>query len=116
MVASFEADHRRTYGHAADNEPVDVVNLRVTAHVGTNGETRQTTVRQRSGVAPDRHERQAYFGEAHGLLTTPVIARSGLTAEPIGGPVIIEEYDATCVVPPGFSASIDEWGNIVVES
>ncbi len=28
---------------------------------------------------------------------------------------MIEEYDATCVVPPGARASLDAWGNIVME-
>ena len=31
------------------------------------------------------------------------------------GPLIVEEYDATCVVPPGARASLDGFGNIVVE-
>ena len=30
------------------------------------------------------------------------------------GPLIIEEYDATCVVPPGATASLDAGGNIVI--
>ena len=31
------------------------------------------------------------------------------------GPLIIEEYDATCVVPPNWRAELDEDGNIVME-
>jgi N-methylhydantoinase A len=30
------------------------------------------------------------------------------------GPCIIEEYDATCVVPPGAEAVLDRWDNIVM--
>ena len=30
------------------------------------------------------------------------------------GPLIIEEYDATCVVPPDATASLDSTGNIVI--
>ena len=29
--------------------------------------------------------------------------------------MIIEEYDATCVVPPGATAELDAGGNIVIE-
>ena len=31
------------------------------------------------------------------------------------GPLIVEEYDATCVVPPGARAELDAGGNIVIE-
>jgi N-methylhydantoinase A len=31
------------------------------------------------------------------------------------GPLIIEEYDATCVIPPGCEASLDDWGNIIID-
>jgi N-methylhydantoinase A len=31
------------------------------------------------------------------------------------GPLIVEEYDATCVVPPGAEARLDEHGNILIE-
>jgi N-methylhydantoinase A len=31
------------------------------------------------------------------------------------GPLIVEEYDATCVVPPGARAELDASGNIVIE-
>jgi N-methylhydantoinase A len=117
MVASFEADHRRAYGHAAEGESVDVVNLRVTVAVGDDGVAEPRTARL-PAHSPSRRsaDRQAYFGATHGLLATPVITRTQLGATPISGPVIIEEYDATCVVPPDFRVSIDEWSNIVLES
>jgi N-methylhydantoinase A len=31
------------------------------------------------------------------------------------GPSIVEEYDATCLVPPGAEAVLDDHGNIVIE-
>jgi N-methylhydantoinase A len=58
--------------------------------------------------------RPAYF-EPGGLAETPVIDRPELSAEPRPGPLIVEEYDATTVVPPGCSARLDEWGNIVLD-
>ena len=59
--------------------------------------------------------RQAYFGPQTGWLATPVIARSALTATPREGPLIVEEYDATCLVPPDARAMLDAGGNIVIE-
>jgi len=33
---------------------------------------------------------------------------------PHQGPCIVEEYDATCLVPPGWNARLDTHGNIVL--
>jgi N-methylhydantoinase A len=45
---------------------------------------------------------------------TPILTRGDL-GTPRDGPAIIEEYDATCVVPPGARAALDRSGNIVME-
>ena len=39
--------------------------------------------------------------------------RSAL-ATPHDGPCIVEEYDATCVIPPGANAALDGAGNILI--
>ena len=49
------------------------------------------------------------------MMTTPVIGRDGLGSAPAQGPLIVEEYDATTVVPPGCAARLDDAGNIVLE-
>ena len=58
--------------------------------------------------------RAAYFGPDLGWLDTPVLTRAAL-ATPRRGPCIIEEYDATCIVPPGAQASLDAIGSILIE-
>ena len=57
--------------------------------------------------------RRAYFGPQRGWLDAKVINRSGLKM-PHAGPGIVEEYDSTCLVPPGWTARLDEYGNIVM--
>ena len=48
------------------------------------------------------------------LCVIDIVNRADL-AEPRSGPCIIEEYDSTCVVPPGSTANLDPFGNIVIE-
>ena len=65
-------------------------------------------------------ERRVYFGPSQGWLNTPVVDRGGLNGSSgsgplISGPLIIEEYDSTTVVPPGWRASVDHWRNIILE-
>ncbi len=57
--------------------------------------------------------RQAYFGDA-GWLDTPVLRRSDVGTS-CDGPAIVEEYDATCVIPPGWTARLDDYGNILLD-
>lgn len=70
-------------------------------------------------VRPSRVEakgqasRRAWFGDKHGWMDTPVMSRADL-AETRTGPLIIDEYDTTCVVPPGARAERDSAGNIVI--
>ena len=56
--------------------------------------------------------RRAYFGQEWGWLETPVVGRDAvpLTAQP--GPLIVEEYDATTVVPPDATIRRDDAGNL----
>jgi N-methylhydantoinase A/oxoprolinase/acetone carboxylase beta subunit len=53
------------------------------------------------------------IGRAIGWRETPILGRADL-ATPRSGPAIVEEYDATCVIPPGARAALDEWGNIAM--
>lgn len=116
MTASFAAEHRRTYGHASA-DPVQVVSVRIVAR---DGQERSSLSALRAGVTAATNggrptTRKAFFGD-HGLLTTPVIDRAALESGELIGPLIVEEYDATCVVPPGWTASLDDLRNINVRA
>jgi N-methylhydantoinase A len=43
-----------------------------------------------------------------------VIDRAALRLEPRAGPLIVEEYEGTTVVPPDATAQRDTAGNIVI--
>ena len=111
---SFEEEHERTYGYRTD-APFQLVNLRVIAR-GLSKESRipdQLDIPQSTNGGPS--ERQVYFGPGHGFLDAPVINRGSLAGNSRPGPLIIEEYDSTTVVPPGWTASIDQWKDVVLD-
>ena len=58
--------------------------------------------------------RRAYFGRADGWIDTPVLKDRRQLSGADDGPLIIEEYDATCVVPPRACAALDDQGNILL--
>ena len=115
LEEAFGREHEKTYGHrAGPDEPVELVTIQVVGQ----GIRADAGVPER--VRPSRAEpvppppRQAYFGAEQGWLQTPVMRRAELST-PRAGPVIVEEYDATCVIPPGWRAALDSGGNILIE-
>ncbi len=109
LAAAFHKKHRQTYGHANPAEPVQLVNLRLTAI----GRLRHLQLAQLSdALAARRRLRQVWFPET-GFAPCPVHWRDGLAAgETLTGPAIVEAMDATIVVPPGWIAAADDKGYI----
>jgi len=114
IEAAFHAEHARTYGHNSPGDPVDLINIRVVASCAPEskkGLAEQLQCAQTEGAGTGT--RPVYFGGR--LVDTPVVHR-GMLATRQTGPCIVEEFDATCIIPPGASAQIDSHGNIVIEA
>ena len=114
LCGGFEFEHRQLYGHSSDPDiPVEVVAVRLigrTGHRGTGGRTRAS--RRHVRKMPSR---SAYFGKAWGTVETPVVGRTELTG-PQDGPLLIDEYDSTTVVPPGTRVYRDRQDFVVLEA
>jgi N-methylhydantoinase A len=114
---AYGVEHEKTYGHRAGiDEPVELVTLKVIGRgVPDVPRAALAAVAQLpEGVVIAQPLRRAYFGPARGWHSTRVINRADL-AEPWQGPCIVEEYDSTCIVPPGSTARLDGFGNIVID-
>ncbi len=107
---AFRVRHAEIYGYAPPREPVEVVNARVTA-LGIMPPL-SLWEPPPDPPSPDRGEvRRAYFEGR--WVDVPVVARKGLGAGgAIPGPAIVEEDEATTIVPPGWSARIGEAGTL----
>jgi N-methylhydantoinase A len=117
LEEAYGVEHEKTYGHRAGvDEPVELVTLKVVGR-GIPEIPRAAlaaAARLPEDVVIAQPLRHAYFGPARGWRDTAIINRSDLR-EPRAGPCIIEEYDSTCVVPPGSTANLDPFGNIVID-
>jgi N-methylhydantoinase A len=113
LGAAFAREHEQTYGHAAAGDPIQVVSLRVTARL-VRPDARRAVRLASERAALAGGTRRAYFGRERGTLATPVLARADLGAHPRPGPLLIDEYDATTLVPPGTTACLDAHGNILI--
>ena len=119
LADAFEDEHEATYGHRyPGKKAVQIVSLRVTGTLISDAGSAFDNAAAVSvpGLQQDPVDtRSAYFGPRFGAMTTPVCSRATLTATPREGPLVIEEYEGTVVVPPAARASLDEWGNIDIE-
>ena len=116
LEEAFGAEHERTYGHrAGPKEPVEIVNAQLVG-LGLPDRPRvpERVIAKIRVLEKALEPRQAYFGPDTGWLKTPVLTRARLST-PVHGPVIVEEYDATCLIPPGARAKLDGYGNIIID-
>ena len=111
---AYDREHLQTFGYQTD-APYQLVNVRVIAR-GLSSESRvpeRLELPRSANQGPS--QRPVYFGANQGWTDTPVVDRAYVAQNPGSGPMIIEEYDSTTVVPPGWQASVDRWQNILLE-
>jgi N-methylhydantoinase A len=113
LLARFHERHRRLYTYALADAPVEIVTLRVAAA----GRVRRFTLPSldRRGAARTRHPRRRVYFAGAGWKACPCIDRERLgVGAVVTGPAIVEQLDATTVVPPGQRATVDRLGNLVL--
>ena len=116
LEESFSREHERTYGHRAGaDEPLELVNMQVVGYgVSERSRVPDRILATKAGEAAPLPPRQVYFGLDAGWQETPILRRSDLET-PRQGPCIVEEYDATVVIPPDSKAELDAYGNILID-
>ncbi|MCC6187934.1 MAG: hydantoinase/oxoprolinase family protein [Anaerolineales bacterium] len=116
LLADFHARHARRYGHSHPGAPVEVVNLRVRA-VGPTPRLDFEPL-PAAQVEPVPLPRQdVWFETAAGLVSLPtrLYAREALRAgHSVTGPALLVQLDATTVIAPGWSGSIDTAGHLLL--
>ncbi len=116
LCESFHDAHETAYGFRAQDEPVELVNLRLTT-VGKIARPNMKKLEETSSDASSalKGSRPVYFSESNGVTETPVYDRVKLPAgAQFSGPAIVEEPDCTTVVHPGWDVQVDEYGNLSI--
>jgi len=114
IAERFHAEHERSYGFAAPDEPVELVNVRLTA-IGDVAKPRELRPAAGSaGPAPIGGRRRVFFSET-GFVDAPTYDRTQLApGHQISGPAIVEQVDSTTVIHPGYAGAVDLQGNILI--
>jgi N-methylhydantoinase A/oxoprolinase/acetone carboxylase beta subunit len=118
LAAEFHDAHEREYSRRFEESDIEIPNIRVRG-IGLIPPLEMPEV-ARGGESPAaalRHEREAWFPVNGDLreLPTKFYAREALAAgNRIDGPAVINQYDTTTIIPPGLTAEIDRFGNILI--
>jgi len=113
----FNVQHDSRYGHAAPDQSIEIVNLRLVVTLARIDDAISrwlSTPWQAEPAAPADHRAVVYDDPARPLEASVVWRPSLAAGTKIAGPAVIEEPNATTFVPPGDHAMIDAWGNIVI--
>jgi N-methylhydantoinase A len=115
LADSFERAHERQYSFVDDRNPIELVNLRVTAV----GETPDPTVAagtpaSEADPAAARVGTREVVLDAEDRVQTPCYDRCGLApGHELAGPAIVELDNTTIWLPPAFDGRVDPAGNLV---
>ncbi|THJ68383.1 methylhydantoinase [Arthrobacter echini] len=114
---AFHDAHFEEYGHRFKNGTVEVINIRVEASalmdelpspIPTHSGSMDDALVETRPVTFDQDGKPA-------TMDTGFYDRGRMSVgTDFAGPAVIEQYDATVVVPPGFSGTVDSAGNLVI--
>lgn len=115
IAEAFDTAYRATYGRLLDKGVRRIMNLR-TAVVGRRPKFDLATLAPEAGTveAALKGTRQVHFGSQ--WHETAIYDRLALPVEAvIDGPAILEQPDTTVLVDPGLRATVDRYGNTIIE-
>ena len=117
LANGFAAAHQRLYGFVAEDEPMQLVTFRAEA----TGIVRKADIRPAADAGPDPSaakigRREVWLRETGAFVSCPLYDRERLAAgNRIEGPAIVEQMDATTLVVPSATATVDRFLNLLLE-
>ena len=115
-IQDFHRLHEKTYGYRNQDKIVEMVNVRLRAR-GVPEKPDLLKVEKKT----EQPVRDALLGKRsvvfdHESIETRIFDRNKLlNGNRITGPSVVVEYSSTIVIPPFAHASVDEYGNLVLE-
>ncbi len=113
LFEAFHRQHEREYNFRRDGAPVGLFRLNLKA-IGTVPKAALAR-HAPTGETPAPVSRRPVWFEPDAPLDTPVYDRETLPAGlRLAGPAIVEQRDSTVVIPPGTTAEVDPYLNIII--
>lgn len=114
IAEAFHAAHEGIYDFCDRDSPVQIMNLRLVMS-GASSKPYLRPLPPSDGGAPEPEQTLRVFFDG-GWHEIPFYGRAALRANHrFAGPCVIVQDDSTACVPPGFGATVDGSGNILLE-
>ena len=114
LATKFFAVHERNYGYHNPDDPVEIVNIRITAIGNLQGPSEKAPERLTEEGLPEQMRPVWFDGDTP--TNTPIYDRAKLAVgQKLEGPAVIEQLDATTILGPRDRCQVDDAGNIVVD-
>lgn len=111
----FFAVHEMHYGFHNPHDPVELVNVRLTAVGRLPKPLARVASRMAASPPRPRGRREIYFSP-DAALDAPVFSRQALLAgQTLAGPAVVDQLDTTTLLLPGDVLTVDARGNLIVE-
>jgi N-methylhydantoinase A len=116
FMAAFEQAYQRKYGAVLKQAPISLMSLRTTV-MGLRPKidlrrfpaaTATALSEARKGTRPVYFARQWWDTPIYDRVMLPVDAQ-------LTGPAIVEQQDSTVVIEPGTTATVDAYGNLILQ-
>ncbi len=116
VIDNFHRAHEQFYGFCSRDKTVELVTFRIRTWLAlARHDLLRVQLPPRAGGPEPADTREVFFDEKGGYARCPVYERSALRpGDQLGGPAIVEQMDATTVIPPGLAASVDEHYNLLI--
>jgi N-methylhydantoinase A len=112
----FDERHSQIHGHAAKERPVEIVSYRLRVRVDVlKYQPRERTAppTPRPAVGAVKGQRQVSFNGA--MIDATLYERDRLDiGATVVGPAVVEQFDATIVIPPGWNGRVDGYHNLIL--
>ncbi|MFH1488386.1 MAG: hydantoinase/oxoprolinase family protein [Pseudomonadota bacterium] len=112
--AHFDSLHDMRYGHKAAEEPLEIVNVRLTAY-GLRKKVAISEKKKAAGEKKVKGQRDVFIEDTGKPVKCPIYEREALSVgDTVDGPAIIEEYASTTFLTFGEQARISEFDDIII--
>ncbi|MGD0136959.1 MAG: hydantoinase/oxoprolinase family protein [Bryobacteraceae bacterium] len=111
--APFHREHQRVYGYSNPERAIEIVTVRVRARVNVD---KPNLVSKRPPSHSSLKPTIRRIHSAGAWRDTPVFPRSNLSSKALRGPALVLDYGSTTLIPPGWSFSMDKFGNLKISS
>ena len=111
---TFDRLHDRRYGHAAPDERIEIVTLRLTLSAAASDTSfNGLSSAYQAGDARPEECREVIFDDPLAPLPSRIVWRPGLApGTEIEGPAVIEEPNSTTLIFPGDTATVTSHGHL----